>query len=257
MPYCPNCGKAVEEDARFCPSCGQQLGVAEGKEETAPTRERPAEKTDAIGALQRGISIITAKPMVLLPALIGAVASAVLSTIASWLFIPFGNWSSWIWSLPALLGLVAAGLILMLVGAIVSYIMTFASLDMSRDAYLDQELDFSGSINYVFRRILTFIVASIIGAILAITIILIPVVILMFVIMVIDETGIVDSISKAFRVLGDRLIDVIILIIIAIVAAFILGLIPFIGPILVAAFNVLVALAFIGIYYNYKKATAS
>jgi hypothetical protein len=104
---------------------------------------------------------------------------------------------------------------------------------------------------------LPFILASIIGAILAITIILIPVVILMFVIMVIDETGIGDSISIAFKVLGNRLGDIIILIIIAIVGSFVLSLIPFIGSILVAGFTVLVGLAFIDIYYNYKKTETS
>lgn len=28
MPYCPNCGKEVQADASFCPSCGHNLKVA-------------------------------------------------------------------------------------------------------------------------------------------------------------------------------------------------------------------------------------
>ena len=32
MPYCPNCGKEVESEATFCPSCGHNLaGQPEGQ----------------------------------------------------------------------------------------------------------------------------------------------------------------------------------------------------------------------------------
>jgi hypothetical protein len=34
MPFCPNCGKEVNEDARFCPHCGQTIKV-EGTEVTS------------------------------------------------------------------------------------------------------------------------------------------------------------------------------------------------------------------------------
>ena len=254
MLFCPNCGKEVEEGAKFCVNCGHDLVGGEEKKEEAKTA--PVQKTDAISSLQKGVNIITSKPHVLVPALVGAVVSAVLSLVAQW-FFPLGWW--WVADLfgPAAIGLAVIGVILNLIGAVASYIMFFASIDMSRDAYLNEELDLSRSVNYVVKRMLPFILASIIGAILAITIILIPVVILMFVIMVIDETGIGDSISIAFKVLGNRLGDIIILIIIAIVGSFVLSLIPFIGSILVAGFTVLVGLAFIDIYYNYKKTETS
>jgi len=192
--------------------------------------------------------------MVFLPAVLGAVISAVLSSIASLYFIGWGWW--WLSGLggPGFFASLAAGLLLMLIGAIIAYVLNFASLDMSRDAYLNQPLNLSKSINYVISRIGTFIVASIVGAILAVTVILIPVAVLMFVIIVVDETGIGDSLSKAIKVLMDRLADVIILLVIAIVAGFVLGLIPFVGSILVAALNVLIALAFITVYFDYKRA---
>lgn len=258
MPYCPNCGKEIEEGAKFCGSCSHQLvgkeqkvetGRAEDREERKEERKvetptRPAaERVDAISSLRVGVNIISVKPAVLLPALAGAVVSAVLSFIAYWFFPSFG-----------IFYINPAWVVLTLVGGIISYIMTFASLDMSRDAYLDRELNLEKSVGYVLKRILAFIVASIVGAILAITIILIPVVILMFIIMVVDEVGLTAALSQAFTFLRTRLGDIIILIVIGIVGSFILGLIPFVGSILVAAFNVLIALAYIDVYFHYKEA---
>lgn len=252
MPYCPNCGKEIDEKAKFCGNCGFQLAGNEQKEE-ATKEKAPIGPTsvgeDAISSLRRGVNIISAKPTVLLPTFIGAFISAFLSFIATWFFIPYG-----IWNLGRITpGMFIVGLLLMLIGGIISYIMAFASLDMSRNAFLDKELNLGKSIDYVLKRILTFIVASIVGAILAITVILIPVVTLMFVIMVVDEIGIKASLSQTFKVLGDRLGDIIILIIIGIAGSLILGLIPFFGSILVAAFNVLIALAYIDLYFHYKK----
>lgn len=31
MPYCPNCGKEIKEDDKFCPSCGQPLWKIEAQ----------------------------------------------------------------------------------------------------------------------------------------------------------------------------------------------------------------------------------
>jgi hypothetical protein len=149
--------------------------------------------------------------------------------------------------------LLAFGGLLSLFGFIISYILTFASLDMSRDAYLNEPLNLGGSVNYVFGRIGTFIIASIVGAILSITIILIPAVIFMLTIIVIDETGIMDALTKALRVIGRDLGDVITVIIVAIVGSIILGIVPLIGGFLTSALNVIIGLAFIDIYFQYKR----
>jgi uncharacterized membrane protein len=47
--------------------------------------------------------------------------------------------------------------------------------------------------------------------------------------------------------------DVLIIFVVSIVASIILGLIPIIGAILVVAMNVLIALALIHVYYDYKR----
>ena len=228
--------------------------IAREQAASGPTSAVP-ELRGAVDALTRSARIIAAKPMVLAPALIGAVISAVFSGIAS-IFYGAG---SYLFSAqnPAFIASSVVGALLALSGAIASYILGFASLDMARDAYLNKELNLSESVSYVIGRIVIFIVASIVGAILAVVSlgILIPVVVLMFVIMVVDETGIGDGISRAFGFLSHRLLDVLIIFVVSIIASVILGLIPIVGTILVAAMNVLIALALIHVYYDYKRSS--
>jgi hypothetical protein len=209
----------------------------------------------AMEHLSFAFNLASRKPVVFLPAILGGVISMVISGVASlamgaypWGFAPgFGYLTPRLASFIILAGLAS------IAGAIISYILFFASLDMSRDAYLDRPLDLGKSVGYVLRRLGTIVVASIVGAILMVTIILIPVALLMFVILVFDETGVGDSISKAFGVLRRELGDVIILLVIAIVGSFILGLIPMIGSLLSSAFNVIISIALIDLYSYYKK----
>ncbi len=245
MPFCPNCGVEVKEDATYCPKCGGLL---------KPTAER--EKVDAIQAFSKGINIVSTKPVVLLPALLGALIPFLIS-LASRLWTSWEHYSGSYWGFifsPVGVALLLLGLFLVLVGLVVSFVMFFASLDMSRDAYLDRELNLSESIGYVVRRLGTFILAAIVGALLFVTVIGIPIAILMFVVMVVDETGIGNAISRAFNVIGARLGDVIILIIIAIAGSAVLNFIPLIGSLLTAAFNVIIGLAFMDIYHSHKRA---
>jgi len=196
--------------------------------------------------------------MIFVPALLGSLISIVISNFTRFSMGVYrqGLWSGWP-SVPPYhpggISLLLLNGMLSFLGFVVSYILFFASLDMSRDAYLDAPLNLRGSVNYVLGRIVIFIVASIVGAIMSITIILIPAVILMFVVMVVDETGIGNSLSRAFSVLSRELGDVLVLLVVSIVGSFILGIIPFIGDILETALRVVIGLAFIDLYYLYKK----
>ncbi|HUV55370.1 MAG TPA: hypothetical protein VMW03_09215, partial [Candidatus Krumholzibacteriaceae bacterium] len=131
--------------------------------------------------------------------------------------------------------------------------LNFASIDMSRDAYQSEALDLGESVNYVTGRIVEFIVAAIVGGLMAVTIILIPVVILMFVVMVMDETGITDAVSKSLDVLRADLGDVLLILLVTIVGSFVISYVPFVSTLLDAALNVVVGLAFIDLYANYKS----
>ena len=50
MPFCPSCGREVEEEDRFCPSCGHVLPV-EIAEEPVPEAERAGAHFEREGAL--------------------------------------------------------------------------------------------------------------------------------------------------------------------------------------------------------------
>lgn len=251
MPYCPECGEEVDEMSVYCRNCGFRLKRDVG--EVGPIRN----DLDA-GAgrhLSVAFNLAMAKPMVFAPALIGAIIGFLISRTSDALLGPV-HWSilgDTPLSLTAYSGPLVFAAIFSIIGGVIGYILNFASIDMSRDAYVDDPLDLMNSVNYVLRRIGTFILASVVGVLMAITIILIPVVIFMFVIIVVDETEIGDAISKAFSVIGSDLGDVVVVIIVAIVGSFILGLIPFIGGILTKLLNVVIGLSFMDIYYRYKR----
>ncbi len=254
MPKCPRCGEEVPEEANFCTNCGFKL---EGAEEGIGPESR-APRMGAMGHLNLGFQLASKKPMVFAPALLGSLISIIISRSARgllgiyrWEFWP--GWPAMPPYRPETMSLILFSGLLGIIGFIVSYILYFASIDMSRDAYFDAPLSLTGSVNYVLRRIGIFIVASIVGAIMSITIILIPAVLLMFVVMVVDETGIGDSLSKAFSVLTRELGDVIVLIVVSILGSIILGFIPFVGGLLQACLRVVIGLAFIDLYYLYKK----
>ena len=48
MKFCPNCGEALEDEARFCPECGASVAAAEAAIEEAPAEEAiPAAEAEA------------------------------------------------------------------------------------------------------------------------------------------------------------------------------------------------------------------
>lgn len=200
---------------------------------------------DAVGHLTRAFNIAMDKPMVFVPTLLGGVVSALIGWIAS----SMGYYSGGIGSG----GLSAISVLFGLAGVFFMYILGFASIDMGRDAYLNKPLSLGGSIGYVMNRLVTFILASIVGVLLSITIILIPVVSLMFVIMVMDETGISASLSRAFSLVGAELRDIVVIILLSIIGSAIISYIPIISGLLQSALTVVVNLAFIDMYYRYIR----
>jgi hypothetical protein len=174
-------------------------------------------------------------PLVFLPAILSGIIGGIIGFISPLAMFAF------------------LGTILWLINLVISYILNFASTDMSRDAYNKQPLDLGASISYVFSRIVPFLIAAIFGMLLSITIVLIPVVILTFVIMVVDETEVMDALGKAFNVIKADLGDIIIVIIVAIVGFAVTSIIPLVSSLLYSILNVVIGLAFIDIYMNFKN----
>ena len=229
MPYCPKCGTQVEEHYEVCPECGAKLRGGTG--------HRSA--TDSISL---AFNLAMSKPMVFLPVIVGGLISTIIDY--------FTGATTPGWGSSVFLGV---GLLLGLVSPFISMLFNFAAIDMARDAYTDRPLNMGDSINYTLGRFLTFIGASIVSVLLIITVILIPVSFLLSVIVVMDETGVMDALSKSFRVLSRRLGDVLVIFIIAVIGSFIIGWIPFVGSLLSACFGVILNFAFIDVYSQFKN----
>jgi hypothetical protein len=241
--YCPNCGAVTDEGKPFCPQCGHRLD-AQAIPPTSPASStttpvvpidvKHEQRRGAVEHLTIGYSVALSNPLVFLPAVLSGIIGLLVGTTQPLL----GSYGF---------------VILQLLSALISFILSFASTDMSRDAYNKQPLNLGESIGYVFKRFVPFLIASIFGALLSLTIVFIPAVTLTFVIMVIDETGIMDAFSKAFKVLFADIMDIIIVLIVAIVGFFITGYIPYLSTLLYSVLNVIIGLAFIDIYVNYKN----
>jgi hypothetical protein len=237
--FCPQCGTEVDDTDTFCPGCGTNLKAGATPPPVQPSVEpfEPRqEKRSATEHLKIAVEVARSQPMVFVPAIISGIINMVISQSIHWGQM-YGT----------------MGLVLNIISGIISFIFSFASLDMSRDAYGRQPLDLSSSINYVIGRFVPLVIAAIVGAVMSITIILIPVVIIMNVIIVLDETTFTDAISKSFKVLGKELGDVILIIIVTIVGAIVLAFVPFICDLLIAALNVVIGIAYIDLYTNYKS----
>ena len=237
--FCQNCGTAVEEETRFCSECGTDLNQQPSPETSTATNNvysgtpRGREK-GAIDHITTGYQVALEQPTVFIPSII----SGVLGLLVSYLTYD-------------LVGSTLS-LILSLAVSIISFILSFASTDISRDAYYKQPLDLMNSVNYVTSRFLDFLLAAIFGGLLSITVILIPVVIFMFVIMVMDEVGIMDALKQSISVIQSDFVDVLVVIVVSIVASVVIGYVPLVSTLLDAVVNVILGIAFIDIYATYK-----
>jgi len=236
MPFCPKCGIEFEGDPAFCPSCGQSLGETGGR----PTRGGGDAR--AGDHLSQGFNIALANPMVFAPVIIGGLISSAISV-----------WGRQPLSQSGFVPVALIGSLISIVGAVVSFILNFAAIDMARDAYTNEPLDMERSFSYAAGRFVTFLLASIVAGILSITIILIPVAILMMVIIVVDETGIADALSQSFAVLGRDLGDIIVILLVAVIGYAVLGWVPLIGGLLTSGFSLILNIAFIDVYDHYRR----
>lgn len=237
---CPNCGSQNEDDATFCAQCGTSIKNDETASPMAPPSKyegipRGGEKR-AMDHLRIGFNVAMEQPMVFLPPII----SGVLGFLVSY----------------TLTNVNVGALLFTIIGTtslIFSFILNFASTDMSRDAYYKQPLDLGQSIEYIVGRFFTFVIAAVFGGLLSITVILMPVVLFMFVIMVLDETDIMDAFEKAINVLRAELSDVLVLIVVSIVASLVIGFVPLFSSLLSSIVNVILGIAFIDIYVTHKN----
>jgi uncharacterized membrane protein YkgB len=69
----------------------------------------------------------------------------------------------------------------------------------------------------------------------------------------VDETGIVDALSQSFAVLSRDLGDIIVILLVAVIGYAVLGWVPLVGGLLTAGFSLVLDLAFIDVYEQYRR----
>ena len=202
----------------------------------------------AVDALRSSISTISRKPIVLVPLIVGVIFSEGLSLIVGVeFFSSFGFAPVFFYSTAAII----VGLVVLVIGAVVSFFLIFVSLDMVRDSFFKREPNIRKSIEYVFGRLIVLVIAAIIGQALVFTIFLIPVAISMFIIVFVDEENASRAISKSVEFVRSRPVEIVALAIVAIVARLVLFFIPIVS-ILTPVTDLVVGLAVLDIYVSYK-----
>jgi hypothetical protein len=131
---------------------------------------------------------------------------------------------------------------------IVGFIAMLVTVDMANDAASQQPPDFRKSLNVVTSRFGVLLVAAIIAALCAITVILIPVALFIVTIAIVDQTSAGESTSRAFNFviknLGEVIVFMILVIVIEAIFGFVFALIPVIGWLLGAVFQWLSVVVF-------------
>jgi len=136
---------------------------------------------------------------------------------------------------------------------IVSILFNFATIDMARDAYLENEVGLGRTVGYVRSRLGVFLVAGVVSLIVQFTVVLIPLSILFFVVFVVEDTGIRAALSKGFRLGIDNFGTVTGLIILWIVSSFLFGMIPYVSKVTRAIPGVAFNVALIDLYYQSER----
>ena len=207
MPFCPNCGKEAPDEAVFCERCGERIpdlrieGV--GGEWTPPRK-------GLSNYLKTAFSLLRANPLVFVPEIVGAIVSIVLSRIWGMVGRPTGMLDLWddylspdwgvitvangypdvppeFWG--SLFQYAVGGFFFLIALEIVSNLFTFATLNVARDAYLENEVDLGSTAGYVRSRLGVFLVAGVVSLLIQATLVLISLSILFFLVLVVEDTG--------------------------------------------------------------------
>ncbi len=186
-------------------------------------------------SLSEGLNILTKNPSLLFPSIAPIIVQLLFTILANVVFPARYEWTGFVvFTAPNFWLNILGSLIASIVGFIASCIV----VDMSNDAINQHPVDLKKSMNVVIARLGTLIVAAIIAAICAVTIVLIPVALFIVTISILEGLDAVASTKKAFdfvvKNLGEVIVYIIIVIIVSAVVSLGFGSIPFVGSYLAA-----------------------
>ena len=144
------------------------------------------------------------------------------------------------------------GFLFIVVLDLISKLFTFATIDIARDAYLENDVDLGRTARYVRSRIGVFLVAAFVGLLVQLTFVLIPLSILYLVVLVVEDEGIRVSLSKAFKLGIENFSTVTGLMILWIVSFLLFDMIPYVSEVARAIPGVVLYVALIDLHNQTK-----
>jgi hypothetical protein len=224
--------------------------------------------------LKAARSILRAKPTVFVPEVMGAIVSMALSRIWGVVGRPTGMldlWDDYLspdWGVntvaygypdvpPEFWGTMfqymVGGFLFLIVLDMISKLFTFATIDIARDVYLENEVGLGRTAGYIRNRLAIFLVAGVISFLIQVTFVIIPLSILFFVVLVVEDTGVRAALSKGFRLGIDNFGNVTGLIILWIVSYILFSMIPSVSEVARAIPGVVLYVALIDLYYQSER----
>ena len=153
----------------------------------------------------------------------------------------------------------------MFIAFIVGFIAACVTVDMANDVLNSQPPNLNKSLNATTARLGTLIIAALIAAVCAITIILIPVAFFIITIAIVEKIDAVESTKRAFdfviKNLGELIVFLILVIVSWVIFTFVFALIPVIGPYLGAVIQWMLIIVFtvaaVSFYLSLKQTTTT
>ena len=264
MPFCPHCGIEIQtEDTRFCPACGKNIDSF-----STTTIDIPVRK-GIFSHLTFSAALVRQHPILLLPELIAVIATYIFSqalgrltdyfNLGDWFYQWLGLNGSYLTNvadysdIPSTFWLLPIAIFLWLILTVgISGLFTFLTVHMAWKGSKEESVDLRASSGYVRSRLGKLFLASVIANLFAVTIIMLPAAFFMYSVMVVDFVGIREGLSKGFKVSMDRIGTSIALILVYYVSIFVIGFVPYIGIYLRFLPSVIVEIAALDLYMNYK-----
>lgn len=217
-------------------------------------------------AISEAINLCLKRPILFLPALAPIIIQVLFQVLANVVFpttVTVGAFSY-----PEVTNAASNGLLIALgyfLAALVGFIAICMIVDMANDVSNKGTANLNKSLNFVMGKLGTLIIAAIISAICMITFVLIPVALFIAAIAIIEGTDAIESTKRSFRFVARNLGEVIVFIILVIIIAAILGfgfsLIPVVGSYLGSVLNwgltVVWTVAALSFYLSLRDSTQS
>ena len=187
-------------------------------------------------SISKGIDVSTKNPVLFAPSL-APIAVHLVFLVLAYIVFPYRG-LGWDWFRGGLYEITVPNSYLVWGGMFIAFILGFiaecVTVDLANDVLQKQPPNLNKSLNAVTSRLGVLIVAALIAAICAITVILIPIAFFIIAIAIIEKLDAIESAKRAFDFvitnIGEVIVFFIIVIVIDVIFVFVFTMIPVVGP---------------------------